>query len=275
MADVVLRRRESAALAKLMREKRELDVRAEAYKGVEPRLAALAAAQQLYERGDHGGAVKAALTILAGDEARAKEALPKAYESLTSEILGVESSSQQSARVQRDLASLHKQLGDVQSELATRRAERDQMAAEVQERQIAEGVQSLATVLDAAKSQYPNLMAEADDPAQVVWEMMVEALERGEKPPEWEEAAKILDSHYQPIVEKKKNRYQHLLAPQGANGSPSKPEMPSSQMGSRKSLTNADAASTSDLQPPKPILNREDSIEQAFRLLQERTLRQT
>jgi hypothetical protein len=267
-ADAVMKRRDAASLAKLMKEKRELDARAETYKGAEPALAAVTRAQKLWESGDHAGAFHEFMSVAAGDAAKVKEHLPKLYDQLTSQILGVDSPQNVAARTEREIATLKRELEELKQERATTQAEYEQWTSQDRERRVSAAVESVGALLEKT-SDYPFLMAEADNPAQVVWDIMVEAIERGEEPPEPEAAAKLANQYFQPIFEKKKNRYQNLLAPQGASGS-NQPETPSSQNGSRKSLTNADAATAPDLQTPQPITDRDESIDAAWRLLQER-----
>lgn len=269
LAAEVMRRREAGSLAKLMREKRELDERAAAFKDAEPKLATLSKAQQLWESGDYSGALHAFAGLAAADPGKVKEQLPRLYEQLTSQILGVDSPTQVQASLQRDVASLQRKLEELQQEKARREAEHEQWTAQDRERRVQGAVESIATLLSQNEQDVPYLLAEADDPAQVVWDIMLEAVERGDKPLEPEEAAKIANQYFQPIFEKKKNRYQYLLAPQGASGS-IQPEATPSQTAPSKSLTNADASRAPDLQTPRPIPNREDSIDAAWKLLQER-----
>lgn len=267
----VMKRQSAASLAKLMREKRELDARAESFKGAEPSLAAVNQAKKLWEAGDHLGAFNAFMAVTAGD--KAKEQLPKLYDQLTSQILGVDSPTNVAARTEREIATLKRELEELKQERATSQADYETWAAQDRERRVSAAVESVGTLLEKT-TDYPFLMAEADNPAQVVWDIMVEAIERGEEPPEPEAAAKLANTYFQPIFEKKKNRYQNLLAPQGASGS-SQPETTASQNGSRKSLTNADAARAPDLQTPAPIADRDESIDAAWQMLRERTQRQT
>jgi hypothetical protein len=267
LAAEVMKRRDSSALAKLMREKRELDARAAQLAEKAPVLDGFERARQYAEEGDHARATRAFYETIYGPE-KAQEMFPHVYASLTSEVVGVESAAQAQARFQRDLARLQQQQQELQEKVARDQAAHEQWIASTREERITGAVGTIASMLEQS-TDYPYLLAESEEPAQVVWEIMVEALERGEQPPTPEEAAKIANNHFQPIFEKKKTRYQHLLAPQGASGS-NQPETPASQNGSRKSLTNADAASAPDLRAPPTIMNRDDSIDAAWRLLQER-----
>lgn len=269
LAAEVMRRRDAASLAKLMREKRELDERAASFKDAEPKLATLTKAQQLWESGDYSGALHAFAGLATSDPGKVKEQLPRLYEQLTSQILGVDSPSQVQASLQRDVARLQRELEALQQEKARAQAEHEQLTAQDRELRVQGAVESIATLLSQNETDVPYLLAEADNPAQVVWDIIVESVERGDKPLEPEEAAKIANSYFQPIFEKKRTRYQHLLAPQGASGL-FQPEATPSQTAPSKSLTNADASRAPDLQKPPAIPNREDSIDAAWKLLQER-----
>jgi len=265
----VIERRQGQALAKLMREKQQLDAQREQLKGHEPRLTLFAKAEKLAAEGDHAGAHRFMLEATYGGADKAKAALPALYESLTSEILGVDSKSS-SPRIERDVARLQRELEELKQARATAEAERDEWQSKDRENRVEAAVSALSTMLEAETTSYPYLMAEADDPGHVVWEIMVAAIERGEEPPEPEEAAKLANLYYQPVFERKKTKYQNLLAPQGASGSTSTLEAPQSLPApQRKSLTNADAAQAPNLTAPRVILDREKSIDEAWRVLQQ------
>lgn len=264
----VIERRTGQALAKLMREKQDLDARSSQVKKHEARLAMLDRADALAAAGDHSAANMLTLEATYGSKEKAKEALPSLYESLTSEIIGVQS--KVAPKVERDLSRLERRLEQMELEREKALAERDAMAARDREQRVEQGVKALSTMLEQQSNDYPYLMAEADDPGHVVWEIMVAAIERGEEPPEPEEAAKLANQYYQPVFERKKTRYQNLLAPQGASGTPSKPEGPQNTPGPpRKSLTNATSAQAPNLTAPAPITDREKSIDAAWKHLQE------
>lgn len=271
LAAAVMERRTAASLAKLMAAKRDADAAAERVKGVEPAVQAFERARQRAEAGDHAGAQRELHLALYGDEARRKEALPKIYDSLTSEILGVESAEQIAKRQQAQLSHLAQQIEAQERYLRELESRRSTEESETRERRVESGLQDLSKALTETND-YPYLLAESDDPARVVWEIMVEAAERGEEVPEWDKAARMANDHFKPLVEKKQTRYQTLLA-QGANGTPVQHESPPSQMGTQRlSLTNADSSQVPPLRTVQPLPNREASIEQAWRMLQERHL---
>lgn len=264
----VLSRRDAAALAKLMRDKRELDERASRYKDAEPHLEGLGRARKHAEGGDHARAIEAAMELLYGE--KAKEVLPHVYEGLTARIVGSESASQATARLTQETSRLRRELEEMQDRLSKGQAEYEKQAAAIAEQRVESGIKSIKTMLEQAADKYPYLMAESDAPEHVVWDLMVAQLEKSEKPPEPEEAMKLANDHFQKIFEKKKDRYKNLLAPQGANGSNTHGSPPSPSQGQRQSLTNADASRVPDLKTPQPIRNREESIEAAFQLLKAR-----
>jgi hypothetical protein len=261
-------RRDAANLAKLMQAKREADAAAARAAEKAPLYEQLERAAKYAKEGDHSRATRAFYEAVHGPE-KAKELFPQVYDHLTSEVLGVEAGSKIQGRVERDLARLQREHEELAATIARDQAAHQQWAAANREERISGAVGTISQMLEASKD-YPYLAAESDDAAQVVWEIMVEAAERGEEPPSPEEAAKLANDHFQSIFEKKRTRYQQLLAQQSASGT-AQQEAANSQTAPRMSLTNVDATQAPDLKTAPKFIDREQSIDAAWRLLQERS----
>lgn len=273
IAQTVIRQRDAKELAQLVREKKQLEAEREKVKEGEKKLAFLAKLEQLYED-DPAAAIEYMLAEKAGDPERAKAAMAKAYDGLTSRILGVESKSAPS-RHERSATRVDSRIEALEQKLAQTEAEKVQLASAQAERQRQDRYQMVASWISTdAESLAPfeALLDEADDPAAVVHEILESAHAEGHSDLTFMRAAELANEHFKPAFLKKQERraqrLNHLSAPTKANEA-HKPETSKSPNGSsRKSLTNADASQvTPNQEPPKPKTDAE-RIALAFAKLQ-------
>ncbi len=267
IAAEVMKRRDAKELASLVRDKRAVESERAKLKEQSAKLEAFREIERMLDEGDDAGAAEALVRMKAGD--KANERLATLYNGLTDRLLKDKNGTQQPTQVERGVTHLRSKLETLEQKnaaLEARLAERD--AAEHEQR-IRGAVERVGGYLKDAEHDYPFLMAEADDPGEVVWSILEEAEKHGQELT-LEEAAKLANDHFQPTATKKADRYKNLLAPTKANGVPPKPEATRSQVAPpRKSLTNADASqapTTKTLPPPK---NDEERLERAFAALQQ------
>ncbi len=261
----VMKRRDTQALAGLVREKRQLEAERAKYKEHEPKLTAFRRIEQLLEEGDDATAIEELIKLKSGD--KHKERLATTYNALTDRILKGHSEKQQPSLVERSVSRLEKQLEELQARETQAQSKLAEREAAEQEQRAREVVTNVSTYLKGAEQEYPFLMAEADEPGEVVWAIMEEAEKLGQELT-LGEAAKLANTHFQPTAEKKADRYKNLLAPKGSNV-PIKPEAPTrTSAPPRKSLTNADASQAPVAKELPPPRTQQERVDRAFAVLQ-------
>lgn len=247
----VVGRRDAKQLAAIVRQQKQIDTEKERIKAADAKLAAIARMEKAFDEDDDAAAVDALLEYKFGADAAQRKG--QLYDRLTGQILRVESKAAPSAKYERRASALEQDFEAIKQELAQAKAEKAEAAARERELQEQNAASSISTWLSDPKveAEYPCLAAEADDPGVAVYELLAEAKERGQELTVGEAAA-LLNEHFQPAFEKKKARYQNLLAPNKATDS-TKPETRQSQSTpSRTSITNADASQAAATPPELP-----------------------
>ncbi len=261
----VMKQRDVSQLAELVREKKALEATAAKYKGSEGKLATLAKIERLMDDGDDDEAMMELLRFKHGD--KAAERLAPAYNGLTKRILGVQADPHVT-RVEQRVTRQDQEVEALKSELAQARAERQEREAKDHEDKVRGAVKQLATILKEHEATYPHLMAEADSPEEVVWGILEEAHKHSQEL-SLQDAIKLADDHFKPAFERKASRYQNLLAPNKANGVPTKPEAPKLTAPPRKSLTNAAASHAPNEKTLPPPKNEAERLSRSFAVLQQ------
>lgn len=266
-AAAVMKQRDARELASLVREKRQLEAERAKFKEREPKLAALEKIERLMDDGDRAGAIVELHRLKYGD--KAAEELAESYNGLTQHVLGVQNNPQ-NAKVERSVSRIQEQLDALKHEKAQAEARVAEMEARDRDQRIHAAIDSVGTFLKDAESDYPYLLAEADAPEHVVWGILEKAAENDQELT-LEEAARLANDHFRPAFEKKAPRYQNLLAPTKATGSPTKPEASTSPIGQppRKSLTNADASQAPADKTTPPPRNETERLDRSFAVLQQ------
>lgn len=270
LAAEVMKRRDAKELAALSRQQRQLEAERTKLKELEPKAASFARAQRLAEDGDRVGAISAMLEAWHGDAEKAKAALADYYNDLTAHVLAVQNAPQNPSKLERRVSRHEEDLEALKRERDQAKAEAEELKARDHEQRVQGAIQQVASFLRDSESEFPHLTAEADAPEDVVWGILEEAMARGEDLT-LEQAAKLADEYFKPAVERKKTRYQNLLAPKKANGVPPKSEAPTSPMSAppRKSLTNADASQAPQPQELPPPRNEDERLARSFAVLQQ------
>jgi len=265
LAAEVMQRRDARQLAALVREKKQLEQAAAKYKEHDAKLTAMARIERYLEDGDDASAVEELLRLKSGD--KAKERLATTYNALTERMLGAQNQSQPT-RVERGLSRIEKDLDALKLEKAELAAKLEAKEAEERDRAIQGAKQAVGSFLKDLEHEHPFLMAEADEPEEIVWNILEAAQERGDEIT-LAQAAALANEHFQPIYERKKPRYLNLPAPPKASGDQNKPEAPPSQKSApRKSITNADASQAASEKPLPPPRTEEERLDRSFAVLQ-------
>jgi hypothetical protein len=268
LAAVVMKQRDASQLAALVREKKQLEATAAKYKSSEAKLAALAKIEQLMDDGDRAGAIVELHRLKFGDKAAAE--LADSYNSLTRHVLGKQNESSP------EIVQVKREVSRNGQEIEALKRERDQYQAKLAEKEAAEyqrwergAVEDLGSYLKSTADQFPYLVAEVDQPEEVVWEILKTAAAQGQNDLTYEQAAQLANEHFKPTAEKKAARYQNLLASK-ASGNPPKPEAAAKPTSAppRKSLTNADASQASTEKSLPPPRNDQERLDRSFAVLQ-------
>jgi hypothetical protein len=263
----VMKRRDAKELAQVVREKKAVEAERAKLKEHEQKLESFRIVEQLLEDGDDAGAIEALIRLKAGD--KASERLASTYNALTERMLKAQDGKKQEPTpVERDVSRLRQRLEALEQQKASAEAKLAEKEAAEHEQRVQNAIGQVGTYLKDAEHEYPYLMAEADDPGEVVWHILDEAAKHGQELTIGD-AAKLANDHFQPTVTKKADRYKNLLAPTKANGVPPKPEALRSQSAPpRKSLTNADASQAPSTKTLPPAKNDEERLARGFAVLQ-------
>jgi hypothetical protein len=263
IAAEVMRQRDARQLGELVREKKALEAKAASFKESEAKLAAFAKIERLLDDEDDASAIEALLQLKAGD--RYKDRLASTYNALTDRMLKGQNAPKQSSAVERSVSRLEKDFEQLKHEKAQTEARLAEKEAEERDRAVQGAVESIGSYLKDLEHDYPFLMAEADEPADIVWAIIEEA-DRAGKELTLGEAAKLANDHFQPAFERKAPRYQSLLAPNKGEDKPAKPEdaQPKLSAPPRKSLTNADASQVSNQKTLPPAKSDDERIDRGW-----------
>ena len=271
IATGVMARRDASQLGALVREKKALEAEKAKFKEHEADLGALAEFHRLYEV-DPAAAVAHMLEHKEGKD-KGQAALARAYDGLTTRILGVESKTAVPPHLKLSVDRAEKNVSGAQARIDALEAKLAAKEAEEQRVAVQGALQTVGGFLTKQEHEYRYLMAEADDPTEIVWSIMEDANAQGVEL-SLGDAAALANEHFKPTFEKKKDRYQRLTAPERGADTPSKPEStPKPSASTRKSLTNADAsqatAPTTTKQPPPKT--DEERLERSWQMLKERS----
>jgi hypothetical protein len=263
----VMRRRDAKELASIVREKKALEARALEFKQHEGKLAALAKIERLLEDEDDAGAFEAMLALKLGE--KAGDRLPHSYNLLTERMLRPQNAPHPVSKEARGVSRIERELEEVKAREAQTRAKLEQREAEEYEHKVLGAKATLKAHIKDSEHELEALVTEADQPEEIVWEILEEADKAG-KPLTVGEALKLANNHFKPAFERKAERYKNSLAPKKAVDVPGKPEAPTSKSApQRKSLTNADASEVvAPKAPPKPR-NEDERLDLAWQKLRQ------
>lgn len=267
LAAEVMKRRGADQLRELVREKKQLEAKAEKYKAAESKVAAYERIERLMDAGDDDEAVMELLKLKHGE--KAAERLAPTYNGLTRRVLGTQANPEL-AKVEQRVSRFDQRVEKLEQEKAQAEAKLAEMESKDRESRIQGAIKSVGDYLKTQESAYPHLLAEADAPEDVVWNILEEAEKHGQELT-LEQAAKLADDHFKPAFERKAARYQNLLAPKTGNVVPTKPEASPSTKAAppRKSLTNADASQAATEETPlPPPRNEQERRDRSFAVLQ-------